>query len=186
MDFVDIAKAIRAGKPDMAMPFQVKPYDIDVAGIVHNSVYHCWLDDLRCEFLTRVLSVEDQVELGFIPVLARTDISYKRPIKFGDKISAELRLTNLGKIKWRIDCIFFVGSTVVTEAMQEGCVVDLQSHRPIPMPDSFQSYWQTKLDLLSGNANATSSSFQNVESFVDSSVDSSVDMFSDQAVVCPV
>jgi acyl-CoA thioester hydrolase len=184
MDFVDIAQAINTGKPDINMQFQVKPYDIDVAGIVHNSVYHCWLDDLRCEFLSRVLSVEDQVELGFIPVLARTDISYRRPIKFGDKISAELRLTNLGKIKWRIECIFFAGSTVVTEAMQVGCVVDLQSHRPISMPDSFQTYWQNKLDTLSGKPNATSSSFQSVES--SSSVDSSVDIFSDQAVVCPV
>jgi acyl-CoA thioester hydrolase len=173
MEFVDIAKAISAGQADMTMPFQVKPYDIDVAGIVHNSVYHCWLDDLRCEFLTKVLSVEEQVELGFIPVLARTDISYKRPVKFGDKISAELRLTNLGKIKWRIECTFFAGETVVTEATQEGCVVDLQSHRPIATPDSFQSYWQTKLDTLSGKKNAIS-------------VDSSIDMFSDQAVVCPV
>jgi acyl-CoA thioester hydrolase len=186
MDFVDIAKAISAGKADTTMPLQVKPYDIDVAGIVHNSVYHCWLDDLRCEFLTKVLSIEDQVELGFIPVLARTDITYRRPVKFGDKISAELRLTNLGKIKWRIECTFFAGSTVVTEAMQEGCVVDLQSHRPIPMPDSFQNYWQTKLDTLSGKKNATSSGFQNVELLVETSVETSVDIFNDQAVVCPV
>jgi len=178
MDFVEIAKAIRAGNADMTMPFQVKPYDIDVAGIVHNSVYHCWLDDLRCEFLTNVLSIENQIELGFIPVLARTDISYRRPIKFGDKISAQLRLTNLGKIKWRIECLFFAGDTVVTEAMQEGCVVDLQSHRPLSLPDSFKTYWQNKLDTLSGKRNATSSSFQNV--------DSSIDTFSDQAVVCPV
>lgn len=176
MEFVDIAQAISAGKADISMPFLVKPYDIDVAGIVHNSVYHCWLDDIRCEFLTRVLSVEDQVEQGFIPVLARTDISYKRPIKFGDKITAELRLTNLGKIKWRIECIFFAGTKVVTEVMQEGCVVDLQSHRPIPMPESFLAYWQSKLNNLASIGKNTDDIPNPIN----------IDIFSDHPIVCPV
>ena len=171
MDVVESKESISVKQPDTTKNFLVKPYDIDVAGIVHNSVYQCWLDDLRCDFLEKVQSVEDQVQLGFIPVLARTDISYRRPIKFGDKVRAELRLVSLGKIKWRIECTFYVGDTVVTEAIQEGCVVDLQSHRPISMPKPFLIYWDNKRSGVPPTLK---------------SLEEGIDIFGEYPIVCPV
>jgi acyl-CoA thioester hydrolase len=127
---------------DIKLTILVKGYDIDVAGIVHNSVYTCWLDDVRCAFLARVESIEHAVRNGYIPVLAKTEISYRRPIKFADKVVAHLWLTAVGKIKWGIRCEFRVHDRVVAEAHQQGCFVDLCTHRPLPMPDAFKHYWQ--------------------------------------------
>jgi|ERR1700733_14329640 acyl-CoA thioester hydrolase len=129
-------------KADVTLAIQVKAYDIDVAGIVHNSVYLCWLDDVRCAFLSKVESIEDGYKLGYIAVLAKSEIKYKRPIKFGDKVVAELWLTAAGRVKWGIHCDFRVGDTIVAQAVQEGCMVDLKAHRPIELPATFKRYWQ--------------------------------------------
>jgi acyl-CoA thioester hydrolase len=117
--------------PDVTLAFQVKGYDIDVGGVVHNSVYLLWLDDIRTAFLEKVQSIEQQVKLGYIPVLSKTEISYKRAVKFGDRPVGRMHLELVSKLRWRISCEFVVDGVVTTHAIQEGCLVDqfqCQSH----------------------------------------------------------
>ena len=136
--------------PDVTLSIQVKAYDIDVAGIVHNSVYLLWLDDIRTAFLEKVQSIEDQVRLGYMPVLSKTEISYRRAIKFGDRPLAVMHLTQITRARWRISCDFIVNDVITTQAMQEGCVVDIASGRPIPIPAPFLLYWEQKQQLKTG------------------------------------
>lgn len=133
-----------AATPDITLTFQVKAYDIDVAGIVHNSVYLLWLDDIRTAFLEKLQSIEEQVSRGYMPVLSRTDIAYRRAIKFGDRPVAHMQLTQITRARWRINCDFLVDGNVTTQAMQEGCVVDLATGRPVPIPEPFIRYWEKK------------------------------------------
>jgi len=130
--------------PDMSLTFQVKGYDIDVAGIVHNSVYLLWLDDIRTAFLEKVQSIEEQVRLGYVPVLSKTEISYKRAVKFGDRPVAHMHVTLIARARWRISCEFLVNGVVTTSAVQEGCLVDMNTGRPIQMPAPFLRYWELK------------------------------------------
>jgi acyl-CoA thioester hydrolase len=130
--------------PDVTLAFQVKGYDIDVGGIVHNSVYLLWLDDIRTAFLEKVQPIEQQLKLGYIPVLSKTEISYKRAVKFGDRPVAHMHLEHVSKLRWRISCDFVVDGVVTTQAFQEGCLVDLTSGRPVPVPDPFIRYWNQK------------------------------------------
>jgi acyl-CoA thioesterase FadM len=95
--------------PDVTLAFQVKGYDIDVGGVVHNSVYLLWLDDIRTAFLEKVQSIEQQVKLGYIPVLSKTEISYKRAVKFGDRPVGRMHLELVSKLRWRISCEFVGG-----------------------------------------------------------------------------
>jgi acyl-CoA thioester hydrolase len=130
--------------PDVTLAFQVKGYDIDVGGVVHNSVYLLWLDDIRTAFLEKVQSIEQQVKLGYIPVLSKTEISYKRAVKFGDRPVGRMHLELVSKLRWRISCEFVVDGVVTTHAIQEGCLVDLASGRPVSMPEPFVRYWSQK------------------------------------------
>jgi acyl-CoA thioester hydrolase len=130
--------------PDVTLVFQVKGYDIDVGGIVHNSVYLLWLDDIRTAFLEKVQSIEQQIKLGYIPVLSKTEVSYKRAVKFGDRPVARMHLEHVSKLRWRISCEFVVNDVVTTHAVQEGCLVDLTTGRPVPVPEPFVRYWNLK------------------------------------------
>jgi acyl-CoA thioester hydrolase len=159
---------------DVTLSIQVKLYDIDIAGIAHNSVYLCWLDDVRCAFMAKIQPIEEQLKLGIVPVLARTDISYKRPIKFGDKVVAHLWLVGLGRFKWRIRAEFYVGNELMSEAFQEGCLVDMKTHRPIELPPAFIRHWQN--NRQSGET----------QSSKDSAVDPWEDFSLDEPILCPV
>ncbi len=130
--------------PDVTLAFKVKGYDIDVGGIVHNSVYLLWLDDIRTAFLEKVQPIEQQLKLGYIPVLSKTEITYRRAVKFGDRPVGRMHLEHVSKLRWRISCDFVVDQVVTTQAVQEGCLVDLTSGRPVAVPDPFVRYWNQK------------------------------------------
>jgi acyl-CoA thioester hydrolase len=46
------------------MAFTIRPYDIDFGGVVGNSVYIRWMDDLRYRLLDLHLPVEEFVDAG--------------------------------------------------------------------------------------------------------------------------
>jgi YbgC/YbaW family acyl-CoA thioester hydrolase len=170
--------------PDVTLAFQVKGYDIDVGGVVHNSVYLLWLDDVRTAFLEKVQSIEEQLKLGYIPVLSKTEISYKRAAKFGDRPVGHMHLDHLSKLRWRISCEFVVDGIVTTQAIQEGCLIDLESGRPVPVPEPFSRYWHQKKEQeeaperqrqLQLGSKSNAASIRNMDNFDPT-----------EAMVCPV
>lgn len=148
--------------PDVTLAFQVKAYDIDLGGVVHNSVYLLWLEDVRTAFLEKVQSIEELIKLGTIPVISKTEISYKRAIKFGDRPVAHMHLTLVTRLRWKISCDFVVNGNITTQAVQEGCLVDLNTGRPVPVPESFIRYWDAK---NSSSAGDSKKQFEAIDSF---------------------
>jgi acyl-CoA thioester hydrolase len=68
-----------------SIDFEVKTYEIDVAGHVNNIVYVKWLEDLRIKLFSQLLPLENLVNEKLYPVVTSTIINYKRQLKFGDK-----------------------------------------------------------------------------------------------------
>lgn len=66
---------------EVEIPIKVKTYDIDFAGVVSNIVYIRWLEDLRLKLFDAHLPLHRQIEQGYIPVVAKTQIEYKKPVK---------------------------------------------------------------------------------------------------------
>lgn len=87
---------------EVVLEIPVKTYDIDFMGIVSNIVYIRWLEDLRLKFLDEHWQLNQQIEQGYAPVLAGTEIEYKRPIKIIDQVIGRLWLSNLGRLKWTV------------------------------------------------------------------------------------
>src|SRR5437016_11502093 len=74
----------------MEMPLRVAGYDVDFAGIVNNAVYVRWLEDLRTAFIARRLPMEESARRGLVPVVARIEIDYRAPLRFGDAVAGRL------------------------------------------------------------------------------------------------
>jgi acyl-CoA thioester hydrolase len=74
--------------------FEIKTYEIDIAGHVNNIVYIKWLEDLRNKLFLRLFHIGDLLEDKFYPVITSTTINYKKQLKFGDKPAGTMNIEN--------------------------------------------------------------------------------------------
>ncbi|AVH69655.1 acyl-CoA thioesterase [Nostoc sp. 'Lobaria pulmonaria (5183) cyanobiont'] len=123
---------------EVVLAIPVKTYDIDFMGIVSNIVYIRWLEDLRLKFLDEHWQLNQQIELGYTPILAGTEIEYKRPIKIIDRVIGRLWLSSLGRLKWTVQAEILSNNELAAVASQKGGFVNLQNNRLIPIPEELQ------------------------------------------------
>jgi acyl-CoA thioester hydrolase len=124
---------------EVELVIPVRTYDIDFVGIVSNIVYIRWLEDLRLKFLDEHWQLEQQLQQGYAPVLAGTEIAYKRPIKLVDKVIGRLWLSNLGRLKWTVQAEILANNELAAVATQKGAFVSLENGRPVPIPAEFKN-----------------------------------------------
>ncbi|MGJ5634371.1 acyl-CoA thioesterase [Nostoc sp. CALU 1950] len=124
---------------EVVLAIPVKTYDIDFMGIVSNIVYIRWLEDLRLKFLDEHWQINQQIEQGYTPILAGTEIEYKRPIKIMDQVIGRLWLSNLGRLKWTVQAEILSNNELAAVASQKGGFVSLQNNRLIPIPEELQN-----------------------------------------------
>ncbi len=117
------------------MTIRPQGYDIDVLGIVSNIVYVRWLEDLRMKMLELYWPVEKQMEDGYLPIITKTDIRYRRPVTFLDKVDASIWVSKISKVRFTVTAEMFVDGEESIRATQSGCFVDLKSKRPIVVPE---------------------------------------------------
>ncbi len=123
---------------EVMLEIPVRTYDIDFMGIVSNIVYIRWLEDLRLKFLNEHWQLNQQIEQGYAPVLAGTEIEYKRPIKIIDQVIGRLWLSNLGRLKWTVKAEILSNNELAAVASQKGGFVSLQNNRLIAIPEELQ------------------------------------------------
>jgi acyl-CoA thioester hydrolase len=124
------------------LSFQPKTYDIDFAGHVSNIVYIRWLEDLRLSLLDTYLPLNTLMEKGIAPVVMRTTIDYKRPVKLFDKPIGKMWAGEIGNAKGILLAEFSVNSGVVATAEQIGIFVRLDSGRPVAFPDELRRHFE--------------------------------------------
>jgi acyl-CoA thioester hydrolase len=123
---------------EVELTIPVRTYDIDFVGIVSNIVYIRWLEDLRLKCLDEHFPLDKQIEQGYAPILAGTEIDYKRPIKLCDQVIGRLWLSSLGRLKWTVQAEFLCNHELAATAIQKGAFVNLNNGRPIPIPEELQ------------------------------------------------
>lgn len=123
---------------ELQLAIPVRSYDIDFAGIVNNIVYVRWLEDLRLKFLHENLPLYKQIEQGYAPIIASTEIEYKRPIKLIDQVIGRLWLSNLGRLKWTVQAEILANNVIAAVAIQKGAFVSLENGRPVLIPEELQ------------------------------------------------
>ena len=132
-------------KLEVEIPFKVKTYDIDFAGVVSNIVYIRWLEDLRLKFLDEYLPLDEQMQRGDIPFISKTQIEYKRPIQLFDNVISKMWMSNVGKVKWTLEAEFISNKQVAATAIQIGAFVNSENGRPAKLPEELlQKYSQSQ------------------------------------------
>lgn len=128
---------------EVTLAIPVRPYDVDFLGIVHNLVYIRWLEDLRMQVLAEHFPLEPAMTgEGIVPVLLRTAIDYRRPIRLFDPVVGHMWLKEAGRARYVLAAQFKVRGELMAEAEQVGCFVDLVTRRPVPVPAAIRAALQ--------------------------------------------
>ena len=116
----------------LSYELEIYPFQIDFMRHVSNIVYIQWMEVGRCILLDAVgLPVVQVGERGIVPVLAETTISYKKPLRLGDRVHAQIWLSELSQASAWMDFEFKNGAgDVAAIGRQRGLFVDLETGRP--------------------------------------------------------
>ncbi len=123
-------------------PIVVRTYDIDFANIVHNIVYFRWLEDLRSEILAGVLPIDDILRSGISPILTRSEIEYRWPVRIGDAAVGRMWVADLSRTRWTLAAEIAVGEQLCAVAQQSGYFADLKTLRPVRVPDQLRAPYE--------------------------------------------
>jgi acyl-CoA thioester hydrolase len=83
------------------------------------------------------------MERGIAPVVMRTTIDYKRPVKLFDSVSGVMWASEMENVKGVLSAEFIVNGTVVAAAEQIGLFVKMGSGRPVAFPEEFRRQFET-------------------------------------------
>lgn len=129
----------------------VRTYDIDFAGVVNNIVYVRWLEDLRLEMLARHFPLDNQLKKGIAPIIIQTKIDYKQPIKLSDTPTGKMWMKAIESLRWTVNAVISANGKAAALGEQVGIFVDLQSNKPIRMPEELKQKYQEFVAQASQN-----------------------------------
>ncbi|MBD2109518.1 thioesterase family protein [Nodosilinea sp. FACHB-13] len=122
---------------------EVYTYQIDFAGHVNNSVYIHWMEIGRLKLLEAIgMPIHEVLKQGIAPVLVETNIIYKLPLYLGDRVQAQMWLSELRNASAVMQFRFYNGDQVLAaEGVQKGLFVDAKTMRPKRLtPDERASF----------------------------------------------
>ena len=126
---------------EVTLNLPVKTYDIDFAGIVSNIVYLRWLEDLRLKILETYLPLEQLMARGYCPIIASTQIQYKKALKMFDRPVGKMWVAELGRSRCTLQTEIYLDRTVTTTATQVGFFINLETMRPIAIPEELKNIY---------------------------------------------
>ena len=129
---------------EVTLDLPVKTYDIDFAGIVSNIVYLRWLEDLRLKILETYLPLEPLMARGYCPIIASTQIQYKKALKMFDRPVGKMWVAKVSRLRCSLQAEIYLNNQIVTTATQVGFFINLETMRPIAIPEEFKAlYYQS-------------------------------------------
>jgi acyl-CoA thioester hydrolase len=123
----------------------VSTYDIDFAGHVSNISYLRWLEDMRLKVFDVYFPLKNFLDDGITPVLASTEIHYKRPIRLFDNPHGVMWVSSMGNASLVMEAELTVDGAVTTKAKHVGVFIDLSTNKPVRIPQICREKFQEHL-----------------------------------------
>ena len=111
------------------MSFVVNTYDIDVAGHVNNIVYIRWLEDMRIELFAKLFPLEKLLAINYYPVVASSEIKYKKQIKLFDKPVGKMLLQSYSHGMFVFKAKININNNIVFIATQKCVLINLDDNK---------------------------------------------------------
>ena len=120
--------------------FEVRDSEIDMFGVVNNSIYLTYLQHTRHSFFKKIsIDFASLGAKGWNPVVTRIDVRYKKPLKSGDRFVVKFAVANIKRVKFQfIQKIFLIApsseeeSTEMLEAFVEGTTISPEGRPALP------------------------------------------------------
>jgi len=124
-------------------PIAVRFKDLDAMGHANNAVFTTYFEEARAAFCREVLGVRTIEAFDFI--VARIEINYRRPLRYGEPLSASVRVAGVGATSFTLEYRLTVPAGDGTEVVAEGLSVQVffdyarGVKKPVPEPFLKQS-----------------------------------------------
>jgi YbgC/YbaW family acyl-CoA thioester hydrolase len=119
-------------------------FDTDCAAVVHNLAYLRFIETARTLLAEQLgMSLTRMAETRLFPVVARTEVDYRKPAALGDVLVIEGWLESLNRT--RFWCGFHVrrksDSALMVECRQMLALVQMPAGRPVRLPPEWQTLY---------------------------------------------
>ncbi len=117
---------------------EIYTYQIDFNQHVSNIVYIEWMEIGRLKLLESIcMPIHTLMESKIAPVLIKTEITYKKPLYLGDKLTIELWLATLNKTSAEMVFSFHKNDdTIMAQGRQTGLFINLETYKPYKLTES--------------------------------------------------
>jgi len=119
--------------------------DVDAAGIAYFPRIYGYLHEVFESLWERHCGVRyDELitgrRMGF--PLVHSEVDFRSPLRFGDRPLARVTCTKLGGSSFELRYRIFNGSTLCVDAHHVTACVELDTLRPLRLPDEFRTRFQ--------------------------------------------
>ncbi len=122
-------------------PLRVRYRDTDGQGVVHHATFFIFAEVARHDYwahlgISRFVMAGEGVDDTAVEAQAR----YRAPARFYDLLNVHVRTAFLGRTSFVVEFLVTRGGAkeVIAELRSVHVIVDLQTRRPIPLPEFFR------------------------------------------------
>lgn len=120
-----------------SLPITVAFRDIDALGHVNNAVYLSYFEQARIGYSFQLINGATLKDLTFI--LAEANVSYLRPVYFGDQLEIGVRVSEIGTKSFAMQYGVRNGhAEIVARGRTVQVWFDYDTRRSVPVPDEFR------------------------------------------------
>jgi len=126
---------------------EVYTYQIDIVGHLSNIIYIEWMEIGRLKLLEAVgLPAIELTKKDIFPVLVNTNITYKQPIFFGDKIRVEIWFSKLNAASAIMEFRFIKNDgALAATGYQKGLFIKGNTGKPYRIPNEDRMLYEKYL-----------------------------------------
>ena len=120
---------------------EVRFRDCDPLGHVNNAVYLTYLEQARFGLWRRMWGLSPETLPAQTPgvILARAEVDYKYPARFGDQLEIRIFLARIGRTSFTYTYeVADAAGRIVAAATTVQVMYDYKTARPVPIPDDIR------------------------------------------------
>ena len=121
---------------------EVRFRDCDPLGHVNNAVYLTYLEQARFGLWRKLWGMDPEVPPAQAPgvILARAEVDYKIPARFGDELEVRVFLARVGRTSFTYTYeVVDDRGRIVAAATTVQVMYDYKLARPVPIPDDLRA-----------------------------------------------